>query len=104
MEKFFLTQIKHKIKGYEEIWDKGVVIKNTYDEVQQSFHAYLGAYAYGHEQGTDYVYCEINDINGTRLDWKRWGDPKKPEPEPEPEEDKNNNEEINTEEKQEEDK
>lgn len=91
MEKFFLSQIKHKIKDNAEIWEKGIVIKNTSDEALQSFHAYLGAYAYGHEVGTDYVCCEVTDINCNRIDWKRWGDPKEPEPEPEPENDDNDN-------------
>ena len=91
MEKFFLSQIKHKIKDNTEIWEKGIVIKNTPDEALQSFHAYLGAYAYGHEVGTDYVCCEVTDINCNRIDWKRWGDPKEPEPEPEPEDDDNDN-------------
>ena len=85
-EKFFLMQIKHRYE--EDVWDKGVVIKDSEDEIRQSFHAYLGAYAYGHEPNTDYVCCEITNAMCSRLDWKVWDKrrPYEPEPEPEPEE------------------
>jgi hypothetical protein len=64
MKKFFLTQIKHTAEGFI----KGVVVKDTLDEARQSFHAYLGAYGYGHEAGTDYVVCYICDIDGRITD------------------------------------
>lgn len=59
-QKFFLTQIKRTNGNYE----KGVVVKDTLDAAKQSYHAYLGAYAYGHDGATDYVQCSISDING----------------------------------------
>jgi len=59
---YFLHQIKHnKTTG---VWDKGIVVKsdpekNNREEALQGYHAYLGAYAYGHDPNTDYVYCMI---------------------------------------------
>lgn len=60
MEKYFLTQIK-RTNG---IFEKGCVVKDTLDEVKQSYHAYLGAYAYGHDANTDYVQCLVTNIRG----------------------------------------
>ncbi len=60
IEKFFLVQIKHTSGN----WEKGVVVKDTLDAARQSYHAYLGAYGYGHDANTDYVQCAILDING----------------------------------------
>lgn len=60
MEKFFLTQIK-RTNGTVE---KGCVVKDTLDEVKQSYHAYLGAYAYGHDANTDYVQCIVTNVRG----------------------------------------
>lgn len=59
-EKYFLTQIQRKSGQYT----KGVVIKDTLDGARQSFHAYLGAYAYGNDKTIDYVQCIITDIDG----------------------------------------
>lgn len=58
--KYFLHQIKHTGGAYE----KGIVIKDTLNDALQSFHAYLGAYAYGHDNATDMVSCLITDSNG----------------------------------------
>ena len=60
MEKYFLARIKHT----NGTWEKGVEVHNTLDSARQSFHAYLGAYGYGHDAGTDYVACYIMDIAG----------------------------------------
>lgn len=59
-ERFFLIQIKRSSGVYE----KGIVVKNTLAEAKQSYHAYLGAYGYGHDASTDYVQVAINDIKG----------------------------------------
>ena len=59
-ERFFLIQIKRSSGVYE----KGIVVKNTLAEAKQSYHAYLGAYGYGHDANTDYVQVAINDIKG----------------------------------------
>ena len=64
--KFFLHQIKRTNGAY----DKGIVVKDTYDAAKQGYHAYLGAYGYGHDPNTDYVQCEIIDSYGVRLDWQ----------------------------------
>ena len=65
---FFLHQIKHnKTTG---VWDKGIVVKDTEGAdnlaaAKQAYHAYLGAYAYGHDPNTDYVQCKITNLTGT---------------------------------------
>ena len=66
VEKFFLVQVKHT----NNVWEKGVVVKDTLNDAEQSFHAYLGAYGFGHDQTTDYVQCSILDIDGNMLDFK----------------------------------
>ena len=53
--KFFLHQIKHTNGAY----DKGIVVKDTYEAAKQAYHAYLGAYAYGQSAETDFVSCMI---------------------------------------------
>ena len=63
-EKYFLTQIKRTNGTYE----KGVVVKSTLDEARQSYHAYLGAYGYGHDANTDYVACYIMGMHGETYD------------------------------------
>ena len=61
MTKFFL----HQIRGHEETVDnKGIVVADTFDAAKQGFHAYMGAYAYGHDQNTDFVSCMITDSYG----------------------------------------
>ena len=57
MRKFFLHQIK-RTKG---IIEKGIVVKDTFEAAKQGYHAYLGAYAYGNNADTDYVFCMITD-------------------------------------------
>lgn len=67
---YFLHQIKHnKTTG---AWDKGIVVKDTEGEdnlsaAKQSYHAYLGAYAYGHDPSTDYVCCQVTNMAGTPI-------------------------------------
>lgn len=76
--KFFL----HQIKRTSGVFDKGIVVKDTYEAAKQGYHAYLGAYAYDHDtKPTDYVSCMITDIYGAELMKETWI---KPEPEPEP--------------------
>lgn len=55
--RYFLHQIKHTNGNF----DKGIVVKDTYESALQSYHAYLGAYAYGQSEGTDFVYCMITE-------------------------------------------
>ena len=68
MEKYFLTQIKRTNGTFE----KGCVIKDTLDAVKQSYHAYLGAYAYGNNEQTDYVQCSVSNIEGLVLMAETW--------------------------------
>ena len=74
--KYFLTQIKRTNGTFE----KGCVVKDTLDGVKQSYHAYLGAYAYGNNQQTDYVQCLVSDINGAVIMSETWNNlPVEPE-------------------------
>lgn len=68
MDKFFLVQIKQTSGAIE----KGVVVKETLEAAKQSYHAYLGAYAYGNNAQTDYVMCEILDAQGNRKEFEVW--------------------------------
>ena len=43
---------------------KGCAYHDNKNDAQQAFHAYLSAYGYGHEQGTDWCYAAVNDSNG----------------------------------------
>lgn len=76
MDKFFLVQIK-RTKGVVE---KGVVVKDTLDAAKQSYHSYLGAYAFGNNADTDYVLVQILDGNGLGLKGEYWEKVTAPEP------------------------
>lgn len=69
--KFFV----HEIKRTGEAINKGIVVADTFDAAKQGYHAYLGAYAYGHEQNTDFVSCMITDMTGTVLMDETWNTP-----------------------------
>jgi hypothetical protein len=85
MDKYFLVQIK-RTNGTIE---KGVVVKDSLDDGKQGFHAYMSAYAYGHDKDkdgnikTDYVQAQVLDGNGTGWIGEVWELPTVP-PEPEP--------------------
>lgn len=66
--KYFL----HQIKCTGGTYSKGIVVADTYDAAKQGYHAYLGAYAYGHEQNTDFVSCHITDRSGMVLLAETW--------------------------------
>ena len=68
MNKYFMARIKQKNGTIE----KGLEVHDTFESAKQAYHAYLGAYAYGHEQGTDYVACYIVDGAGNRMMWEVW--------------------------------
>lgn len=74
MDKYYLVQVK-RTNGTVT---KGVVVKDSFDDAKQSYHSYLGAYAYGHEQGTDYVMVEILDGKGLGLMAEAWEAPVEP--------------------------
>ena len=62
----------HQIKRTNGTIDKGIVVKDTYEAAKQSYHAYLGAYAYGQNASTDFVSCMITDMNGNVLMAETW--------------------------------
>ena len=80
MDKFFLVQIK-RTKGTVE---KGIVVKDDIDSAKQSYHAYLGAYAFGNNKDTDYVQVGIINGAGLHMQGEVWEREVIPEPEPEP--------------------
>lgn len=60
----------HQIKRTNGNWDKGIVVKDSkptseenFSDAKQGYHAYLGAYAYGHDPNTDFVSCMISDTD-----------------------------------------
>ena len=66
---FFLVQVK-RTNGTVT---KGVVVKDTLDGAEQSYYAYLGAYAFGHEEGTDCVFAQVlNGDTGLAYETKVW--------------------------------
>lgn len=80
--KYLLTQCK-RTNG---TMSKGCAIHNTPDDAKQGFHAYLSAYAFGHESGTDYVCAYVHDTNGVVIEPPVvWDNTEEPEPEPTPE-------------------
>ena len=72
---FFLHQIKHTNNAY----DKGIVVKETLDAAKQSYHAYLGAYAYDHDANTDFVSVMITNDDGAILLNEVWQKVTEPE-------------------------
>lgn len=66
--KYFL----HEIKRNGTTITKGIVVADTFDAAKQGYHAYLGAYAYGHEPNTDFVSCMITDMYGNILMKETW--------------------------------
>ena len=67
----------HRIKFSSNTWDKGIEVKSTdgadnLAAAKQAYHAYLGAWAYGHDANTSYVACKITDLYGTVLMEETW--------------------------------
>ena len=71
MDKYFLHQIKRTNGNF----DKGIVVKDTFEAAKQSYHAYLGAYAYGQNADTDFVSCMITNSVGGVLMSETWSAP-----------------------------
>ena len=71
----FMTRVKKTTDG---TWDKGCEIKEgatdkeAFDAAQQSFHANLGAYAYGKQENVDYVHVSISNLAGLELKAETW--------------------------------
>lgn len=69
MDKYFL----HDIKGKNgTVTQKGIAVKDTLEAAKQSYHAYLGAYAYGHDENTDFVSLWITDSYGGVVMTETW--------------------------------
>lgn len=68
MNKYFLVQVKRT----NNVIEKGVVVKDSYDDACQSYHAYLGAYAFGKDTNTDYVLVQILDDKGLGMKGEVW--------------------------------
>lgn len=58
--KFFM----HRIKCANGTYDKGIEVKDTFEAAKQSYHSYLGAYAYEHDANTTFVSCMITNMDG----------------------------------------
>lgn len=73
---YFIQQAKHDKSN--DTWTKGTVVKSdpaldNKAEALQAYHAYLGAYAYGHDPNTDYVYASITRaFNGEVMISEYW--------------------------------
>lgn len=65
---FFL----HQIKRTNGTIEKGIAVHGSLDGARQGYHAYLGAYAYGHDANTDFVSVEITDMTGARIMAETW--------------------------------
>ena len=65
---YFLHQIKHTGDAY----DKGIVVKESFEAAKQSYHAYLGAYAYNQNPQTDFVSCMITNDDGVIMMNECW--------------------------------
>lgn len=66
--KCFLVEVQRKNGEYT----KGVVVHNSLDAARQGYHAYLGAYAYGHDNSIDYVLAAVLDMDGMVRDSCVW--------------------------------
>jgi hypothetical protein len=64
----------HRIRKTSGTYDKGIEVKETLDAAKQSYHAFLGAWAYGHDANTDFVNAMISDDNGSILYNEVWAD------------------------------
>ena len=55
------------------------LFEDNLSAAKQSYHSYLGAYAYGHDPNTDYVQVAITDNNGVdcaeRVVWRNDWEP-----------------------------
>lgn len=66
---YFVHQVQHNKDN--DTWTKGIVVKaepgvDNEAAALQTYHAYLGAYAYGNNPAIDYVYCRITAANNRR--------------------------------------
>ena len=64
----------HRIRRTNGVVDKGIEVKETYDDARQAYHAQLSAWAYGHDPNTDFVSVAISDDseNFQLLTFENW--------------------------------
>ena len=62
----------HQIKRTNEVYDKGIVVKENQDGAEQSYYAYLGAYGFGHDANTDFVSAMITNDSGAVIMNRTW--------------------------------
>jgi hydroxypyruvate isomerase len=65
------------------VWEKGLEVRTSLDDAKQGFHAYMAAYAYGHDQTVDKVNCLVFDQDNMVRISEVW---EKEQPEPNVEE------------------
>ena len=70
--KVFFARVK---RNFEGTYEKGLEVRNSLDDARQGFHAYMAAYAYGHDQTVDYVQCMVFDKAGLVLLNEVWAAP-----------------------------
>jgi len=59
--------------------EKGLEVRPSLDDAKQGFHAYMAAYAYGHDQTVDKVWCLVFDESNMVRISEVW---EAPQPEP----------------------
>ena len=84
MDQVFLARIKRNAST--GVFDKGLEVRSNLEEAKQGFHAYMAAYAYGHDQTVDFVQCIVFDENGLVRIGQTWYATETQEPEQEPSE------------------
>lgn len=76
--KIFLARVKRNVEG---VYEKGLEVRNSMDDARQGFHAYMAAYAYGHDATVEYVQCMVFDQGGLIRLNEQWTAPETtPEP------------------------
>lgn len=78
------TYFLHQVKKSNGEYDKGIVVKDSLASAKQSYHAYLGAYAYDKDPATNYVSACITDYYGKVIVGPETWIGVEPEPAPEP--------------------
>lgn len=72
---YFLTRIRRTGGA----WDKGTETHTDIDEARGAFHAYMGAYGYGRNEGTDFCKAYITDMFGDGfIERAKWIKPEQP--------------------------
>ena len=73
MNEVFLARVKrNKDTG---VFEKGLEVRNDLDDAKQGFHAYMAAYAYGHDQTVDFAQCVVFDETGLVRMNETWSAP-----------------------------